>query len=389
MNLVILPFHDLRKCRQEGFRTRDCHLTEHLIGHQSIDKILIVNRPITHIESVYKRKNWKTAGDVVKKGFRYRVTEVHPKCLVLDVLSYDMFTHILKGKAWFFKVYGSRLFYNYVQQTLREFGFHHYHCLNFTLYATGLIKKMNPINLIFDAWDNWLKIGSYQSMYSELYSSYKTMTELADVTTTNSDQNKAYFSDEFKLANCDVIKNGVDIEKFNRNYPIPEDLKQFKKPIIGIAAKITHLVDVELLNDIAEDSNVYSLVLIGQILDRRIFRRLSKKIHYLGDKHYTEYPRYVKHFDLCLIPYVVGEKEHGIDSIKVYEFLAAGKPVITTHFGGIDAFKDEVSIIKNRAEFRSAVKQVRIGEEKPIPEYILNTTWKKRTERFINLLQEK
>ena len=79
-----------------------------------------------------------------------------------------------------------------------------------------------------------------------------------------------------------------------------------------------------MLNDVVENTENCSFVLIGQILDRDTFNKLNKKINYLGDKHYNDYPMYVKSFDVCFIPYVVGEKEHGGDSIKVYEFLAAG-----------------------------------------------------------------
>ena len=181
----------------------------------------------------------------------------------------------------------------------------------------------------------------------------------------------------------------MDIEKFNKPYPIPDDLKRIKKPIIGIAAKITHLIDVDLLNDIVDNTENCSFVLIGQILDRHIFNSLSKKIIYLGDKHYSDYPQYVKNFDICFIPYVVGEKEHGQDSIKVYEFLAAGKPVIAKNFGGIDIFKKTVLIINNSEEFNFAISKISYTKKYSVPGFISENTWKHRTDRFITLLKDR
>jgi len=388
MDLVIIPFHDLRKCQKEGFRTRDCHLMEHFFRHQCIDKTVIINRPITYIESIYKKKSWKTAGKEIKKGPRYRITEVSKNCFVLDFLSFDIIGNILKGKSWFFDAYGRKSFVLFVHNSLRELGFSNYYCLNFTVLSINLISQLHPVGILFDAWDNWLRIESYKSMYHELYESYKKLSDIADIWTTNSDQNKIFFSNEFKIKDCHVIKNGVDIDKFNKPYPIPDDLKRIKKPIIGIAAKITHLIDVDLLNEVVDNTENCSFVLIGQILDRHIFNRLSKKIIYLGDKHYSDYPMYVKSFDICFIPYVVGEKEHGGDSIKVYEFIAAGKPVIATNFGGINTFKETVIIIKNSKEFDFAIKKISQMKNYSVPEWISRNTWGYRTDRFITLLKD-
>ena len=118
MNLAIIPFHDIRKCQKEGFRTRDCHLMEHFFRHPSVDKIVIVNRPITNIESIYKNKSWKTKGKVIKKGLRYRITEIHKNCFVLDFLSFDIVANILKGKSWFFNAYGSKSFVFFISPSL-------------------------------------------------------------------------------------------------------------------------------------------------------------------------------------------------------------------------------------------------------------------------------
>jgi hypothetical protein len=55
MDLIIIPFHDWRKSEKEGFRTRDVHFIKALTKEKSINKILVINRPITRLELLYKR----------------------------------------------------------------------------------------------------------------------------------------------------------------------------------------------------------------------------------------------------------------------------------------------------------------------------------------------
>jgi len=388
MNLVVIPFHDLRKCQKEGFRTRDCHFIEHFNRNPDIEKVLIINRPITYMETIYKKIEWKTRGSVINKGLRYQISEVSDNCFAIDFLAYDIFRNTLKRKSWFFNAYGSKLFRNIIIKSLNELDFGNYCCVNFTLYSVDLLLHLQPDVILFDALDNWLRIPSYKRLRNKLYANYERLAGIADVWTTNSNENKLYFSSEFNLRECNVIKNGVDIDKFNKNHAIPKDLKNIDKPIIGIAAKITHLLDVNLLNDIVEHTDNFRFVLIGQILSRKIYNKLNRKIIYLGDKHYDIYPKYVKNFDICFIPYVVGEKEHGGDSIKVYEFLAAGKPIIATNFGGMQLFSDDVFIIKDRDDFNDALNKIYQSDRCDITQDLRRITWENRTDKLISLLKK-
>lgn len=387
MNLVVFPFHDFRKCQKEGFRTRDGHIMEHLLTAEYINKLIIINRPINILECIIKRISWKTEGIIVEKRIFYQIVEIKKNKYVLDFLNFNLIGTILKKKESFFDAYENKKFIKVVNKSIKRLKLNNSCCLSFTLYAFKPLKLIDTKYHIFDALDNWLRIPSYKKFFYIIYNGYKSLSKSAKIWTTNSIENKKYFENEFNLKDCVVIRNGVDIDTFNKKLNMPKDMEKFKKPIIGIAAKITHIIDVDFLNHVVKNNNNYDFILIGQILDKNVFKKISKRVYYLGDKHYNEYPSYVKNFDICFIPYVVGEGEHGGDSIKLYEFLAAKKNIISTNFAGVQTFKNYIKIVKLPEEFKLAANECLLNQKKEIPNIVYEMTWKIRTRNMMKLFE--
>ena len=187
-----------------------------------------------------------------------------------------------------------------------------------------------------------------------------------------------------------LIKNGVDPEKFHKIVnKIPDDLKRIKKPIIGFGGKITHLIDVDLLNQVVAKNMDKSFVVIGQKLDKEIFKKIqqSPNFHYLGDKHYNEYLNYVQNFDICIVPYiVVKEKQTGANTIKVYEYLAAGKRVVGTNGNGLEDLKEHVFIAKDADEFSSFLQENSPKQKTKID--LKEHSWNYKTKMLIELIKD-
>jgi hypothetical protein len=80
-------------------------------------------------------------------------------------------------------------------------------------------------------------------------------------------------------------------------------------------------------------------------------------VFYLGDKHYTDLPAYLASFDICTIPYNQ-TRQHSVDPIKFYEYIAMGKPVVTTNIGNVGAFSDfpQVHIAHTTDEFIAGIQ---------------------------------
>ena len=129
-------------------------------------------------------------------------------------------------------------------------------------------------------------------------------------------------------------------------------------------------------------------MIIGQILDKNIYKKIKKNsnVKYLGDKHYSEYPNYIKSFNVCIIPFNVGKKEHGGDTIKAYEYIAAGKPVVSTKITGIFQLRDHIEIVEKNEEFSNNIRQ--LVENKSYKQTKISTkhTWAHKTNLFLEIL---
>ncbi|WP_452230594.1 glycosyltransferase [Lacinutrix sp. MEBiC02404] len=388
MNILIAPFHDWRKIILEGFRTRDAHFIEHL-NKNSSDVKVIINRPTTLVEILLKRKPNLIKGKVIYSKSNFKLYEVSKNFYVIDFVSKDIFGQVLNGYKWFISQYENPKYINFINESLSKLGIHEdYFLLNQNIFASKLSKSLNPKKSVFDAWDNFAKFNVYSKIKEEIFSAYKEYAKICDFWITNSNDNIRDFSKAYHPKELVLIKNGVDVSRFAKDIQveIPEDMKNIPRPIVGFGGKITHLLDVDLLNETMKLTKNASFVFVGQILDKQVFNSILKldNFYYLGDKHYEIYPNYVKNFDICTVPYVVDEdKKSGANSIKVYEYLATTKKVIGTDSNGLEELKEHVYIINNAEEFSAEITNKQ-NSKKAID---LNThAWNTKVEDLIKLL---
>lgn len=389
MNLLIAPFHDWRKILKEGFRTRDAHFIETLKGRNSINKI-IVNRPTTYLEIILKRKNNLIKGEVIFSHRGFKLYEIEPRLYLVDYISSDVFGQAFRGHNWFIDQYSNPKYIAFIKKCLNRLEINDdYYLLNQNIFASKLSKSLSPIKSVFDAWDDFTKFKVYEKLKNKISEAYFDFAALSDFWITNSNDNVKFFAITFKPKKIFLIKNGVDVFRFseNGNYSIPEDIKDIPRPIIGFGGKVTHLIDVELLNLTMKNTPNVSFVFVGQILDKDIFNSIEKfdNFYYLGDKHYDAYPNYVKSFDVCIVPYVVAkEKKSGANSIKAYEYLATNKKVVGTNSNGLEDLSDYLYIVHSYEEFSKEISDVnnsklRIG--------LNDHSWDSKVDELIELIE--
>ena len=116
MNLVIIPFHDWRKSESEGFRTRDVHFIKSLSNNPEIDKILVVNRPSTWLEFLYKKQSKNLTGEIVLKEHKFSLTKVSANIYVTDYYSKDVIGQFIKRHLWFIEKYDDSSYLNFINK---------------------------------------------------------------------------------------------------------------------------------------------------------------------------------------------------------------------------------------------------------------------------------
>jgi glycosyltransferase involved in cell wall biosynthesis len=133
------------------------------------------------------------------------------------------------------------------------------------------------------------------------------------------------------------VSNGFDADLFSpstgaANLPAP--LATLPRPIIGFVGTIFRFLDFDLLEAVARGHADKSLVLVGPVEAgaRASLARLTQlpNVTHVGAQPQSAIPDYVAGFDVCLNPFRAGRVADSVNPLKVYEYLAAGKPVVST-----------------------------------------------------------
>ena len=134
-----------------------------------------------------------------------------------------------------------------------------------------------------------------------------------------------------------MLNNGVDYEHWHLNRqetPCPDELVEIVsqgKIIVGYHGALAQWIDYDLLNRIALDQR-YILLLIGYEHDGALKKsRLLEKenVYYIGSRSYQELNRYAIFYDIAILPFLVNDITLSVSPVKIFEYMAAGKPVVT------------------------------------------------------------
>jgi glycosyltransferase involved in cell wall biosynthesis len=124
------------------------------------------------------------------------------------------------------------------------------------------------------------------------------------------------------------LEQAVDFEHFSnlKVEPAPE-LDGMPHPILGYFGAMDYVMDTELIGEVARLRPGWHWVLLG--LKSNLVRISAPNVHFLGSKPYDSLPRYIRRFDVCVLPWREGNTFTSYGSaIKVREYLATGKPVV-------------------------------------------------------------
>jgi glycosyltransferase involved in cell wall biosynthesis len=132
-----------------------------------------------------------------------------------------------------------------------------------------------------------------------------------------------------------VIGNGVEFDHFAERRPVPADLAALPRPWIGYVGLLSHFLDFPALEALRQARRGGTLILIGPgspATDEAV-RTLGTRegVALLGPRPYAQVPAYMQALDVGLIPFRAHDPfVEGINPNKVYQYLAAGTPVVTT-----------------------------------------------------------
>ena len=132
-----------------------------------------------------------------------------------------------------------------------------------------------------------------------------------------------------------TLGNGVELDHFAPARPAPDDLRDLPRPRIGYFGLLSHFLDFDALEALRRARGGGTLVLVGPgspATEARVRALAAREgVVVLGPRPYEQAPAYMQAFDLGVIPFRARDPYvQGINPNKVYQYLAAGRPVVTT-----------------------------------------------------------
>ena len=233
-----------------------------------------------------------------------------------------------------------------------------------------LIEKINSSSIIYECMDNHIALANRnRSTIDYIRHNEPYLLSKADVIFYGSSffmkSRKEY---EYKSYH---VPTGVDVDFFrqamNPDIRVPDDIRKIKGPIIGYWGAVDERIDYDLLNECATQRPDWSIVLLGPMVkitkEQIDFFLKLPNVHWLGPKRYELLPGYAKAFDVCILPFKESDVGKYLNPTKTLEYLATGKPVVSTKIPDmVEFYSDTVDIAAGKGQFIESVEK-RIGAD--------------------------
>jgi glycosyltransferase involved in cell wall biosynthesis len=224
--------------------------------------------------------------------------------------------------------------------------------------APAMIGAFDERAVVYDCMD---ELSKFRFAPRELVDRERFLMAQADVVFTGGF--KLWQSKSRYHANVHFFGCGVDVAHFatarSADVEVPREIATLDRPVIGYYGVIDERIDYDLLREIARELPEAELVMVGPVVkvDPAELPR-AENIHWLGQRQYSELPPHVKGFDVCLMPFALNEATEYINPTKTLEYMAAGKPIVSTAISDVvHNFTPVVAVAHSAPEFVAAVRE--------------------------------
>jgi len=276
----------------------------------------------------------------------------------------------------------------FIDHEINEYVFWYY-----TPMALSFTDHFEPVASVYDCMD---ELSAFKGAHSKLPMLEKQLFRKVDLVFTGGQS--LYEAKRNQHPSVHAFPSSIDRAHFGKartKVSDPEDQANIPHPRLGFFGVIDERFDIELLDRVAASRPDWHFVMIGPVvkIDPESLPKHAN-IHYLGGKKYDELPQYLAGWDIALLLFARNESTRFISPTKTPEYLAAGKPVISTSIRDVVRPYGEMKLVEitdtpeeliNAAEkiLASSVQSEWLGR---VDAFLKDISWDKTWAQMSNLI---
>lgn len=224
--------------------------------------------------------------------------------------------------------------------------------------APCFLDQFGAASVVYDCMD---ELANFRYAPADIADREQLLLSRADVVFTGG--HRLFEAKSKHHANVHFYGCGVDVAHYAQARAaataIPAQLAGLPKPILGYFGVIDERIDYDLIARLAETFANGSIVMVGPLAKVEADQLPNyPNLHWLGQRSYDHLPALVKSFDVCLMPFALNEATKYINPTKTLEYMAAGKPIVSTAVADVvHNFTPVVAVGHTHEEFLAAAQR--------------------------------
>ncbi len=284
----------------------------------------------------------------------------------------------------------------FIEQLFAQQEIHNHILWYYTPMAMGWTRHLKPLAVVYDCMD---ELSAFKNAPRALREREAELFRRADLVFTGGQS--LYEAKRDKHQNVYAFPSSIDSAHFAQARELmtdPPDQEMIPHPRLGFFGVIDERLDIALLDAIAAARPDWNLVIIGPIvkIDEADLPR-RPNIHYLGGKSYRELPGYIAGWDVATLLFARNDSTRFISPTKTPEYLAAGKPVVSTSIRDVVRPYGELGLVRiadNVDDFIKAAAEVGMDESvdrsewlEKVDAFLSKNSWDKTWARMSELIE--
>ncbi len=261
---------------------------------------------------------------------------------------------------------------------MKKMNIRQYVCWYYSPMALSYSAELKPALTIYDCMD---ELSAFRFAPHALKQYESMLFDKADIVFTGG--HHLYKAKQYLHHNIHPFPSSIDKEHFvqaRKKVKQPADQEKIGGPRIGFYGVLDERFNVSLLKGVATLHPEWHFVLVGPVvkIDPQSLP-IMENVHLLGGKSYNELPTYLAGWDVAMMPFALNESTKYISPTKTPEYLAGGKPVVSTSIHDVVTPYGKqglVHIADTVKEFSSAIKNALTQKN--------DEKWLKRVDTFLN-----